>query len=147
MGSNPTLSATTRRNTLIALVIVAQAVFYPQVHPQFGQPSVLGWQKVPMARWVLVPSLRNLHRGSELNGFGHLPETLMHTPDLFLARATECETMAKIAREPDSRATWMRMAERWHRCAQLEMRASAAVTHHASEPDRHRRASPGWSRH
>ena len=68
----------------------------------------------------------------------------MHTPDLFLARAAECETMAKISREPDNRAIWTRMAERWHRCAEVELRASLAA-HHAS--DQHRKSPPGWSRH
>ena len=51
----------------------------------------------------------------------------MHAPDLFLARAIECEVMAKLARNSDSRAVWTRMAERWHRCAERE-------THMASPP-------------
>ena len=71
----------------------------------------------------------------------------MHTPDLFLIRAAECETMAKTAREPDSRAVWTRMAERWHHCAEVAVRDSlaAAAAHHSS--DRHRQPAPGWSRH
>ena len=67
----------------------------------------------------------------------------MHTPNQFLTRAAECEAMAKIAREPDSRAVWTRMAERWHRCAEVEMRANSAVMQQVS--DRHRKPPPGWS--
>ena len=69
----------------------------------------------------------------------------MHTPDLFLHRAAECKAMAKIAREADSRAIWTRMAERWHRCAEVEMRAGLAAVQH--DGDHHRRLPPGWSRH
>ena len=69
----------------------------------------------------------------------------MHTPDLFLTRAAECEAMAKIAREADSRAVWARMAERWHRCAETEKRASLAAAHDARR--QHRKAAPGWSSH
>jgi hypothetical protein len=69
----------------------------------------------------------------------------MHTPDLFRTRAAECETMAKIAREPDSRAVWTRMAERWHRCAEVEMRATLSAAHNDS--NRHRKAAPPWMHH
>jgi|EndMetStandDraft_2_1072991.scaffolds.fasta_scaffold1020443_1 hypothetical protein len=69
----------------------------------------------------------------------------MHKPDLFRSRAAECEAMAKIVREPDSRAVWARMAERWRRCAEVETRASLAAAQHSSE--RHRKSPPGWSRH
>lgn len=69
----------------------------------------------------------------------------MHTPELFLTRAAECKAMAKIAREADSRAVWARMAERWQRCAEAEMRASLAATQHARK--QHRKSPPGWSSH
>jgi hypothetical protein len=69
----------------------------------------------------------------------------MQTPDLFQSRAAECEAMAKIAREADSRNTWARMAERWRRCAEVEAQASLAATQQSN--DRHRRASAGGSRH
>jgi hypothetical protein len=71
----------------------------------------------------------------------------MHPPEQFLKRAAECESMAKIARDHDSKATWTRMAERWHRCAEVEMRASLVAAHHGSEPNRHRKPGPAWSRH
>jgi hypothetical protein len=60
----------------------------------------------------------------------------MHMPDLFLARAAECEAMAKVASEPDSKAVWARMAERWHRCAEVEKREQALAVQR--EPMRHR---------
>jgi hypothetical protein len=48
----------------------------------------------------------------------------------------ECERMAKIARDRDSKATWASMAERWERLAEkyrLEM------THKAPRRSSHRR--------
>jgi hypothetical protein len=69
----------------------------------------------------------------------------MHVPDLLQSRVAECEAMAKNAREPDSRAAWERMALRWRRCAELEVKADQSAAQKASE--RHRKAPPGWSRH
>jgi hypothetical protein len=69
----------------------------------------------------------------------------MQTPDLFQSRAAECEAMAKVAREADSRDMWARMAERWRRCAEVEARASLAAAQQSN--DRHRKTPPGWSRH
>jgi len=68
----------------------------------------------------------------------------MHKPDLFLSRATECESMAKLARDPESRATWMIMAARWQRCAQIDVHASSIA--HQDTAVR-RRKQPGWARH
>lgn len=70
----------------------------------------------------------------------------MHSPDLFLARALECEGMAKLAREPDSKAVWTRMADRWHQCAERETRA-ALTAHRSSEAHRRAKHVPGWARH
>jgi hypothetical protein len=36
----------------------------------------------------------------------------------FRRHADDCRSMAKIARDPASRAAWNQMAERWMRCAQ-----------------------------
>ena len=69
----------------------------------------------------------------------------MYMPDLFLARAAECEAMAKTMREADSKALWMRMAERWHRCAEVEKRESLLAAER--EAVSHRKPPPGWSRH
>ena len=66
----------------------------------------------------------------------------MHAPELFRSRAAECEAMAKIAREDASKVIWRRMAERWRRCAEMEVRAGlAAAQQHGRE------GPPGWSRH
>jgi hypothetical protein len=43
----------------------------------------------------------------------------MHAADRFLKFAAECEVMAKFTRNPESRAVWNGLAERWIRCAQL----------------------------
>jgi hypothetical protein len=37
----------------------------------------------------------------------------------FLRHAAECRRMAKSTNEPGDRAFWVRMAERWNRCAEL----------------------------
>ena len=75
----------------------------------------------------------------------------MQTPELFLTRARECESMAKIARDPASKETWMRMAARWQRCAQLEAKQIEAnaisAAHRDSESNRHRKPALRWSRH
>ena len=42
----------------------------------------------------------------------------MNPADEFLKRALDCQRMAKFARDPHSRATWLRMAERWRLCAE-----------------------------
>ena len=69
----------------------------------------------------------------------------MHTPDLFLARASECESMAKIAADPASKATWNRMASRWQRCAEIE--AHALSVQRDGGVNRHRKPGSSWPRH
>ena len=62
----------------------------------------------------------------------------MHLPEVFQNRIADCEHMAKFARDPDSKASWTRMAARWRRCAELEMTANLAgtVTYRAGKPNR-----------
>ena len=49
----------------------------------------------------------------------------MQAPEsVFLKRAAECERMAELTRDPESKFVWRRMADRWHRCAKVV--ASAA---------------------
>lgn len=43
----------------------------------------------------------------------------MHTTDRFLRFAAECEVMAKFARNPENKAVWNGLAQRWLRCAEL----------------------------
>ena len=72
----------------------------------------------------------------------------MIPPDeVFLKRAAECELMAKFTRDPDSRFTWKRMAERWQRCARVAADASSSAAQHSSEPYKHRQPTPGWARY
>ena len=59
----------------------------------------------------------------------------MHAPDEFLRHAAECEEMARFTTDPQSRATWRGMAERWRRCAEQAKRESLAV-HPRKEPRR-----------
>jgi hypothetical protein len=68
----------------------------------------------------------------------------MHLPEVFMSRIAECERMAKLARDPDSKATWNQMAERWHRCAELEVSASLAA---APRGNRHRKSIQTWGHH
>jgi len=69
----------------------------------------------------------------------------MHPPEEFLNRAAECERMVKFTRDPGSKGTWRRMAERWRRCAEMAKSASSAATRR--EPNRHRKPEPGWAHH
>ena len=58
----------------------------------------------------------------------------------FMQHAAECKFMAGLARDPESKKTWIGMAERWHRCAELAKEQSA----HNAKQARHRRAKT-WS--
>jgi hypothetical protein len=72
----------------------------------------------------------------------------MNPPDeVFLERAAECERMAKFTRDPASKFTWRRMAERWHRCARVVASASSLAEDQGREPNRHRKPRHGWARH
>ena len=63
----------------------------------------------------------------------------MNPADEFLRHAADCERMAKFTRDPQSRATWNRMAERWVLCAERFKQQSSAAQR--SAPRRHRRLS------
>jgi hypothetical protein len=43
--------------------------------------------------------------------------TVINPTDEFLRYAADCERMAKVTRDPASKATWKRMAHRWLQCA------------------------------
>ena len=53
---------------------------------------------------------------------------------LLLKHAVECQQMAKATRDPATKATWNRMAERWAQCA--ERAKSQSVTTHPRIPVR-----------
>ena len=64
----------------------------------------------------------------------------MTPSEYFMQHAAECEFMAKLAREPESKAVWIGMAKRWHRCAAFAQEQSAQQR----ELARHRKAKT-WS--
>jgi hypothetical protein len=40
-------------------------------------------------------------------------------PEDFLKHAAECQYMANFSRDSENKLTWLRMADRWLRCAEL----------------------------
>src|SRR6266542_207740 len=58
----------------------------------------------------------------------------MNPPDEFLKHAADCEQMAKFARDPQGKATWNRMAERWRRCAEKFTSESLAAIQAVAAP-------------
>jgi hypothetical protein len=70
----------------------------------------------------------------------------MNPSDEFLKHAADCEQMAKFARDPESKATWNRMAERWRRCAEKFTTESLAARHQMATK-RRQNAAPDWAHH
>src|SRR5437868_233806 len=113
--------------------------------PRRPGPVVPHGRKFHRAR-DLCTQLRNHRARFAFDKHRCLPKgTCMHMPDLFLARASECESMAKTAPDPASRETWMRMASRWHRCAEIE--THVVSLQHTANLQRHRKQRPAWSQH
>jgi hypothetical protein len=69
----------------------------------------------------------------------------MHPPDEFRKHAADCMEMAKFSRDPEDKAMWKRMAERWLRCAERYAGQSLAARDHP--PKHHRKPAPAWARH
>ena len=70
----------------------------------------------------------------------------MNPSEEFLRHAADCQQMAKFTRDPASRETWNRMAERWLHCAERFNNESAAL--HRSPPKRrHRPARDDATQH
>ena len=65
----------------------------------------------------------------------------MSPAEHFLRHAAECRYMADFARDKESKATWMGMAERWYRCAELAKQQSAEQ----AKLPRHRKPVKTWS--
>ena len=59
----------------------------------------------------------------------------------FMRHEAECKFMAQLARDAESKAIWIGMAERWRRCAELAKQQSAF---HAKQA-RHRKPVKSWS--
>ncbi len=65
--------------------------------------------------------------------------TVKNPTDEFLRYAADCERMAKVTRDPASKATWKRMAERWLQCAERSKRPSVAPEYQIpAKPERKR---------
>ena len=59
----------------------------------------------------------------------------MNPSEEFLRHAADCEKMAKFTRDPESKATWTRMAERWLDCAKrFKLQISATQRKPAQAP-------------
>jgi hypothetical protein len=70
----------------------------------------------------------------------------MHPTDEFLRHAAECEQMAKFTRDPESMATWSRMAGRWRRCAE-KFTSESLAAHQAMAAKRRQGVAPDWANH
>ena len=53
--------------------------------------------------------------------------TPINQVDEFLKHAAECNLMARATRNPASKATWNRMADRWLQCAERAKNQKAAA--------------------
>jgi hypothetical protein len=63
--------------------------------------------------------------------------------DEFLRHAADCQQMARFTRDPASKATWSRMAERWRHCAEVfqSQRLAAPPSKRRSAQSRRRSAA------
>jgi hypothetical protein len=66
----------------------------------------------------------------------------MNPSEEFLRHAAECQQMAKLTRDPQSRETWSRMAQRWISCAE-RFRTQQLAAHRG--PMRHQRRAAAQS--
>ena len=62
--------------------------------------------------------------------------------DEFLRHAADCQQMAKFTRDPASKATWRRMAERWLHCAEVFQSQRAIAQPTKRQPAQSQRRSP-----
>ena len=69
----------------------------------------------------------------------------MNPSEEFLRHAADCQQMAKFTRDPASKATWSRMAERWLSCAERFKNQSVAAQR--SPAKRHRRPAADSTQH
>jgi hypothetical protein len=69
----------------------------------------------------------------------------MNPSEEFLKHAADCQQMSKFTRDPESKATWSRMAQRWIDCAERFKNQSQAVAR--TPPKRHHRRAEDWRQH
>jgi hypothetical protein len=67
----------------------------------------------------------------------------MYLPEEFLKHAADCQEMAKSTRDPVSKASWSRMADRWLQCAEWAKTQASARSH--AHTRRARRVVPNWN--
>jgi hypothetical protein len=72
------------------------------------------------------------------------PRRLINPGDAFLQHAADCQRMAKFTRDPESRETWSRMAQRWTECAE-RFKHDREAFHRT--PLRHRKPPRAWAEH
>jgi hypothetical protein len=63
----------------------------------------------------------------------------MYPSEKFRKFAAECQAMAKLARSPESKATWNRLAARWIQCAELAAERYSSATKLDRTAKRHRK--------
>jgi hypothetical protein len=68
----------------------------------------------------------------------------MYPPEEFLKYAADCKQMAKFTRDPVSKATWSRMAERWLLCAELA-KSQSSTARYSAPAKQSRRPVPNWA--
>jgi hypothetical protein len=69
----------------------------------------------------------------------------MDTAAEFRKHAVDCNTMAKVSNDPESKGTWQRMAERWLLCAKLaEADEQSLVRLRKQRVRRHRPSHHAW---
>jgi hypothetical protein len=78
----------------------------------------------------------------ELSAQRRPPHHHINPADEFRRHAAECQRMAKLTRDRESRETWNRLAERWTQVAERFQHEREAVHR---PPLRYRKPPPGWA--
>jgi hypothetical protein len=69
----------------------------------------------------------------------------MDTAAEFRKHAVDCNKMAKVSNDPETKGTWRRMAERWLLCAKLaEEDEQSLVRLREQRVSRHRPSHHSW---
>jgi hypothetical protein len=68
----------------------------------------------------------------------------MNTPVEFRKYAAACEIMAKLTKDPQSKAVWKGIAERWLLCAKLEEQEAIVLRRRLAKKSRRARSDPRY---